>query len=35
MADAVLEGKPPRISLEDSRGNVQTLLALYRAAGVG
>ncbi len=35
MADAVLEGKPPRISLEDSRGNVQTLLALYRAAGAG
>jgi predicted dehydrogenase len=32
MADAVLLGRAPRISLEESRGNVATLVALYRAA---
>jgi xylose dehydrogenase (NAD/NADP) len=32
MADAVLSGKPPRISLEDSRGNVAAILALIEAA---
>ncbi len=33
MADAVLLGKPPRISLEDSRGNVAAIRALIEAAG--
>jgi len=32
MADAILMGKPPRVSLADSRENVATLLALYQAA---
>jgi predicted dehydrogenase len=32
MADAVLLGRAPRISLEDSRGNCAALLALYRSA---
>jgi hypothetical protein len=32
MADAVLLGRAPRISLEESRGNVAALVALYRAA---
>lgn len=31
MADAVLHGKKPRISLDDSRGNVATILALLRS----
>lgn len=35
MADAVLEGRPPRVSLAESRGNVATLLALRRAAREG
>ncbi|MBI3361564.1 MAG: Gfo/Idh/MocA family oxidoreductase [Chloroflexi bacterium] len=35
MADAVLDGKPPRISLEDSLANVKTLLALYQSAKEG
>jgi predicted dehydrogenase len=32
MADAVLLGKPPRISLADSRGNVAALVALVQSA---
>jgi predicted dehydrogenase len=32
MADQVLEGKPPRIPLEDSRANVAVLAALRRSA---
>jgi len=35
MADAVLLGKPPRISLADSRANVATILALLRSAATG
>jgi predicted dehydrogenase len=35
MADAVLEGKPPRMSLADSFGNAATLVALYQSAGEG
>jgi predicted dehydrogenase len=32
MADAILKGTPPRISLEDSRNNVAAILALLRSA---
>jgi D-xylose 1-dehydrogenase (NADP+, D-xylono-1,5-lactone-forming) len=32
MADAVLLGKPPRVSLSDSRGNVSAILALLESA---
>jgi len=32
IADAVLDGKPPRISLEDSRANVKVLAALLESA---
>jgi xylose dehydrogenase (NAD/NADP) len=35
MADAILLGKPPRVSLADSRGNVATLGALLRSAREG
>jgi predicted dehydrogenase len=35
MADQVLEGTPPRVSLEDSRANVATLEALHRSAAEG
>ena len=35
MADAVLLGKPPRISLEDSRVNTATILALLKSAQSG
>jgi predicted dehydrogenase len=35
MADAVLLGKRPRISLADSRGNVATLVALLQSAKDG
>lgn len=35
MADAVLLGKPPRVSLADSRGNVATIVALLRSAREG
>ncbi|MGB5843788.1 MAG: Gfo/Idh/MocA family oxidoreductase [Anaerolineales bacterium] len=35
IADAILMGVPPRISLEDSRGNVKTILALLRSAQSG
>lgn len=35
MADAVLRGKPPAVSLADSRANVAALVALYRSAREG
>ncbi len=35
MADAILDGKPPRISLQDSRNNIATLVALYKSAATG
>lgn len=35
MADAVLLGRPPRISLEDSRANVAALVALLESAETG
>jgi predicted dehydrogenase len=35
MADAILLGKSPRISLADSRANVATILALLRSAREG
>jgi D-xylose 1-dehydrogenase (NADP+, D-xylono-1,5-lactone-forming) len=35
FADAVLDGRPPRVSLADSRGNVAALVALYESARSG
>ena len=35
MADAVLRGKAPRVSLADSRGNVAAIVALLRSARDG
>jgi len=35
MADAILLGKAPRISLDDSRANVATIFALLESARVG
>jgi xylose dehydrogenase (NAD/NADP) len=35
MADAVLLGKPPRVSLADSRANVAAILALFKSAKTG
>jgi xylose dehydrogenase (NAD/NADP) len=35
MERAVLDGQPPRISLENSRGNVATVLALLESARMG
>jgi len=35
MADAILLGRPPRISLADSRANVAAILALLRSASEG
>ena len=35
MADAILSGTPPRISLENSRGNVVVILALLHSAQIG
>jgi D-xylose 1-dehydrogenase (NADP+, D-xylono-1,5-lactone-forming) len=35
MADAILLGKAPRISLQDSRANIATILALLEAARTG
>jgi predicted dehydrogenase len=35
MADAVLLGKTPRVSLADSRANVATILALFESARIG
>jgi predicted dehydrogenase len=35
MAEAILHGKPPRVSLADSRGTVATILGLIRSAESG
>ncbi len=35
MADAILLGKPPRVSLADSRANVAAILALLESAKIG
>jgi predicted dehydrogenase len=35
MADAILEGKPQRVSLADSRANVATIRALFELAKTG
>lgn len=35
LADAVLLGRPPRVSLADSRANVATLVALHQSATLG
>jgi predicted dehydrogenase len=35
MADAVLDGKPPRVSLADSRANTSAILALFESAKTG
>ncbi len=35
MCDAILLGKPTRMSLEDSRGNVAAILALLQSAEIG
>jgi predicted dehydrogenase len=35
MADAVLLGHAPRLSLDDSRGNVQTITSLLESARTG
>lgn len=35
MASAVLDGTPPRMSLQDSRANLAALLALYQSARSG
>jgi predicted dehydrogenase len=35
MADAILEGKPPRVSLSDSRANVAAIVALLQSAREG
>ena len=35
MADAIIQGKAPRISLEDSRANVATIVALLESARTG
>ncbi len=35
LADSARHGKSPRISLEDSRGNVAAILALLRSAESG
>ena len=35
MADAILLGQPPRVSLEDSRGNAAAILALLASARSG
>jgi predicted dehydrogenase len=35
MADAILLGKPPRISLADTRANTRAILALFESARTG
>jgi predicted dehydrogenase len=35
LADAILQKKPPRINLEDSAGNVATIVALLQSAHNG
>jgi hypothetical protein len=32
LCDAVQKGRPPRVSLEDSRENVETILSLIESA---
>jgi predicted dehydrogenase len=33
MCEAILNGRPPRVTLEDSRNNVAAILALLESAG--
>ncbi len=35
MYEAIVNGKPQRMSLEDTRGNIATILALLESAGTG
>jgi predicted dehydrogenase len=35
MADAIILGKPPRISMADTRANTRAILALYESAKTG
>ncbi len=35
LEDAVLEGKTPRVSLQDSRGNVASIVACLESARTG
>lgn len=35
MADAIVQGKHPRISLDDSRGNIRAICALLESARIG
>jgi len=35
MHDAILDGKPPRLSLAESRNHIATIVALYEAARLG
>jgi hypothetical protein len=35
MADAILLGRIPRVSLTDSRGNVLAIESLHRSASTG
>ena len=35
LADAVLNGEQPRVSLADSRGNIATIVALLKSARTG
>jgi hypothetical protein len=35
MADAILLGKPPRVTLADSRANTAAILALFESAKTG
>ncbi len=35
MADAILLGRPPRVSLDDSRGNIAVIVALLESARTG
>ncbi len=35
MCDSILLGKPSRITLEDSRGNLAAILALIKSAETG
>lgn len=35
MCEAILNGRPPRVSLEDSRNNIAVILALLESAGKG
>ena len=35
MTDAVVEGKPPRISVDESRANIAAIQALYLSAESG